>query len=146
MIPMKALLIVFVFVLFVPIAENSLAQSNNTEFSVFVQTQIRNSNGHLVAYTETEKVLILEPQMFDDFLDQKSPLSNMTRAGQNFELVRIDIKTQITQPDVISKTALGTLVDEKQTVIVYFDHNGFPVVEGDTITSTWTVIRPARGF
>lgn len=142
---MKALLIVFVFVLFVPIAENSFAQSNNTQFSVFVQTQIRNSNGHLVAYLETNKVLILEPQMFDDFLDQKSPLTNMTRAGQNFELVRIDIETRITQPDVISKTALGTIVDGKQTVTVYFDHNGFPIVEGDTITSIWTVIRPARG-
>lgn len=141
---MKAVLAVFVFVLLVPIVGNSFAQSD-TQFFVFVQTQIRNSQGQLVAYLEANKVLIPEPDLFDDVLDKRHPSANLTRAGQNFELVKIGIEKQITQPDVISKTALATVVDGKEAIIIYSDHDGYPIVEGDTVTSVWTVIRPARG-
>ena len=137
----------FIVILFVPaFVGNSYGQSSqtNTTFFIFVQTQVRNSDDKLVAYLEANKIAIPGPELLNKLLDSRIPSTTFTRSGQNFELIQLDVKRSITQSNVISKTALGTVVDGNSVLMAYSDHDGYPVVPGDTVTSVWTIIRPAR--
>ena len=129
--------------------ENSYGQtrqeSGNTTFFIFVQTQIRNSDNQLIAYLEADKkIAILDTKLLNNFLDLRTPISTFTREGQQFEMIKIDLQNQITESNTISKTALATVVDGKQIIMAYSDHDGYPIVSGDTVTSSWVIIRPAR--
>lgn len=123
----------------------SYAQSSeiNKTFFIFVQTQIRNSDGNLVAYLEANKIAILQPERLDKFLDSKHVISTMTRGSQDYELIQVDLVKKVEETDVISKTVLGTLENNEPVLLAASDHDGYPIVPGDTITSIWTVIRPA---
>ncbi|MGI0008924.1 MAG: hypothetical protein ACRD92_04815 [Nitrosopumilaceae archaeon] len=129
--------------------ENSYGQtqqeSGNTTFFIFVQTQIRNSDNQLIAYLEADKkIIILDPRLLNNFLDLRTPISTLTREGQQFEIIKIDLQNQITESNTISKTALATVADGRQIIMAYSDHDGYPIVFGDTVTSSWVIIRPAR--
>ena len=136
------LLSILLSVVFISLIGNSYAQSfeQTRSIFIFVQTQIRNSDGHLVAYLEANKVFISEPDLLNRYLDTQSP-QTFERAGQSYELIQLDVQKEITEPDVISKTTLATVVDDKPILTVYSDHDGYPIVPGDTVTSIWTIIR-----
>jgi hypothetical protein len=141
-------LIVTIFILFLgSFFVNSYAQSTETTnrtFFVFVQTQIRNSDGQLVAYLEANKVSIPYPERLDQFLDSKHVISTINRGGQNYDVIQVDLTKKAEDTDVISKTVLGVMEDNKPILLAVSDHDGYPIVSGDTITSIWTIIRPAR--
>lgn len=135
-----------VCVVFISLIGNSYAQSSEQTRSIFifVQTQIRNSDGQLVAYLEANKVYLSDLDMLNKYLDKQPPQQTFARAGQNYDLIQLDVEKNITEPNVISKTALGTVVNNKQVVMAYSDHDGYPIVPGDTVTSVWTIIRPSH--
>jgi len=147
---LRILLITFIIALLCPfLIENSygqtLQESSNTTFIIFVQTQIRNSDNQLIAYLEADKeIIILEPALLNNFLDSRTPISTLTSRGEKFEIIRVDVQKMITESDTISKTALATIVDDRPTVMAYSDHDGYPIVLGDTVTSSWVIIRPTR--
>ena len=147
---MRVLSIIFIIAFLWPLLiENSYGQTSqeygNTTFFIFVQTQVRNSDNQLIAYLEADKkIVILDPVLLNEFLDLNTPISTLTRGGQQFEIIKIDLQNQITESDTISKTALATVVDGKQIIMAYSDHDGYPIVLGDTVTSSWVIIRPAR--
>jgi hypothetical protein len=121
----------------------ALTPVSNRTF-IFVQTQIRNSDDQLVAYLEANKITILQPERLDKFLDSKSVVSTITRGGQNYDIIQIELARNVEETDVISKTVLGTLENNEPVLLAVSDHDGYPIVSGDTITSIWTIVRPAR--
>ncbi len=124
---------------------NSYSQSTETvnrTFFVFVQTQIRNSDGQLVAYLEANKVSIPQPERLDKFLDSKYAASTINRGGQDYEVIQVDLTKKVEETDVISKTVLGVMENNEPVLLAVSDHDGYPVVPGDTVTSIWTIIRP----
>ena len=133
-------------VFFVSLIGNSYAQSIEQTRSVFifVQTQIRNSDGQLVAYLEANTVFISDLDLLNRYLDMQSPQQTFARAGQNYDLIQTEVQNKISEPNVISKTALGTVVNNEHVVMAYSDHDGYPLVSGDTVTAVWTIIRPSR--
>lgn len=136
----------FLCVVCISLIGNSYAQSfeQTRSIFIFVQTQIRNSDGHLVAYLEANKVFLSDPDLLNKYLDTQSPQQTFARAGQNYDLIQLDVQKNISEPNVISKTALGTVVNSKQVVMAYSDHDGYSLVPGDTVTSVWTIIRPSK--
>ncbi|MGI0082675.1 MAG: hypothetical protein ACREAG_05195 [Nitrosopumilaceae archaeon] len=138
-------IIAVTFVLLAPVLFDTYAQSSesvNTTFFIFVQTQVRNSDGQLVAYLEANKIAILQPEKLNKFLDSKPIVSIVTSGGQDFELIQVDVKKQVEESDVISKTVLGTMENDAPILLAVSDHDGYPIAPGDIITSVWTVIRP----
>ena len=140
---LASLVISFVFV---SLTANSYAQSyeQTRQVFIFVQTQIRNSDGELVAYLEANKIFIVDLDSLNLYLDTLVPQQTLSKAGQNYDLFKVDLQNDITSPSVISKTALGAALGGKQVVLAYSDHDGYPLVPGDTVRSIWTIIRPAR--
>ncbi len=121
------------------------AQSEETtNASIFVQIQVRNSDGQLVTYLEPNKIFILDMELLTGVLDTQPVQQTFSRSGQNFELITLDVEKKITIPDVISKTSFGTIVDGKEVRLVSSVHDGYPVIPSDTVTTIWTIIRPAR--
>ena len=133
-------------VVLVSLIGNSYAQSfeQTRSIFIFVQTQIRNSDGKLVAYLEANKVFISDLGLLNKYLDTQSPQQKFVRAGQNYDLFQLDVQKNISEPNVISKTALGSVVNNKQVAMAYSDHDGYSLVPGDMVTSVWTIIRPSQ--
>ena len=144
---MKYLIIPIFVLLLASFFSNSYAQSTGTitrTFFVFVQTQIRNSDGELVAYLEANKITIPQPERLDMFLDSKHVTSTINRGGQNYEVIQVDLTKKVQDTDVISKTVLGVMENDKPVLLAASDHDGYPIISGDTIISIWTIIRPAH--
>ncbi|MGI0010810.1 MAG: hypothetical protein ACREAE_05370 [Nitrosopumilaceae archaeon] len=144
---MKFIIITVFVLLFTTTLLDTYAQSSesaNITFFIFVQTQVRNSDGQLVAYLEANKIAILQPEKLDKFLDSKPVTSIVTSGGDDFELIQVDVGKQVEESDVISKTVLGTMENDIPVLLAVSDHDGYPIASGDTVTSIWTVIRPAR--
>jgi len=64
--------------------------------------------------------------------------------GEKFDMARVDLQKQITESDTISKTSLVKVINGIPTMIASSSHDGYPIVAGDTVTSTWIIIRPSR--
>lgn len=144
---MKYLIIPIFVLLLGSFFVNSYAQSTETvnrTFFIFVQTQIRNSDGQLVAYLEANKISIPQPERLDKFLDSKHVISTIDRGGQDYEVIQVDLTKKVEEIDVISKTVLGVMENNEPLLLAVSDHDGYPIVSGDTITSIWTIIRPAH--
>ena len=140
------ILFLFVIILVSSLTANSYAKPSNNSppFIVFVQTQVRNSNGQIVAYLESSKILVAEPERLQKMLDVLPVSLTFTRGEQEFELIQIVTETPVKEPNAIARTTLVTAIDGKQVSLVYYIHDGFLIVPGDTITSAWSVIRPVR--
>ena len=140
------ILFLFVIILGSSLTANSYAKSSNNSppFIVFVQTQVRNSDGQIVAYLESNKIFVAEPERLQKMLDVLPVKSTFTRGEQEFEIIQIVIEAPVKEPNAIARTTLGTVIDGKQVSLVYYTHDGFLIVPGDTITSAWSVIRPVR--
>lgn len=128
------------------LATNSYAQPSEqpSQVFLFVQTQIRNSDGQLIAYLEANKIFIADLDSLNKHLDTLAPQQILSKAGQNYDLFKIDIQNKITSQTVTSRTALGAVLGGKEVVLAYSDHDGYLLVPGDTVRWTWTVIRAAR--
>ena len=68
----------------------------------------------------------------------------INRGGQDYEVIQVDLTKKVQDTDVISKTVLGVMENDKPVLLAVSDHDGYPIISGDTITSIWTIIRPAH--
>lgn len=142
---MKVILLSLFSIVFISLIGNSYAQSDQTKSTfVFVQTVVRNSDGQMVAYLEANKVFVPNFDLLNLYLDTQPTQQTVVNAGQNYDLIHLEFPEKISEYAVKSKTAFGIVAGSQQVMIAYSDHDGYPVVSGDTITSIWTVIRPSR--
>ena len=139
------LLSISLSIVFVSLIGSSYAQSDqkNSKF-IFAQTVVRNSDGQLIAYLEANKVFVPNSDLLNRHLDKQSPQQTFVEEGQRYDLIHLEFTEKISRNHVISKTAFGIVADDKQIMMAYSDHDGFPVVPGDTLTSIWTIIRPSH--
>ncbi len=142
---MSRLLLVVLLVsacIFIPAA--SYAETPN--LIVFVQIKVRDSSGNLVSYMESTKITLVNATMLTQLLDQGSPVMEkkiMQSGGQKFEVIKVN--DTIVQPSqtVVSKNIISATDGKNSHIVIYADHDGYPVVKGDTTTAYWTIIRPA---
>jgi len=118
----------------------SVSQENKGRLSIFVQIQIRNSAGQLVGYIESDRVRVPDPELLGIVLDTTTVgRDTFTQNGQNFVRNEISTTGEYDGDDtVVSKT--GYI--QGDTWLLYADHDGYPLVNGDQTTSLWTIIRP----
>jgi len=113
---------------------------------VMVQMELRDSNGSLVAYIETEEIRGISPLELNRFLDNQ----NQTR--KEF-LIKDDKKYERQQWESIGQTydkkdslSITRLLDVDQNelvILLVMRFDSFQVQPGDIIRVFWTVIRPA---
>jgi len=145
-----AIITMLIFVMFLSIifVGNSYGQtkesSNNTEAAtksvVFMQILVHDSNGQLVGYSEGQ------PQIFylDYLIKQIEPLSNKTiikQGEKSFELMQYQEKILLDKAQTSGAYFFIYPIDGDMKTLLYFHHDSFHLLPGDTATILYTVTR-----
>ena len=108
-----------------------------------VQTTLRDTNGGLIAYLESTKFTDINYNALGPFLETHvSPTDPIFEVNtQKFQLITRTIEIIIEKENVVASTLLFDNGIEKNTLLARFAHDGYPVIPGDVVTSTWTFVR-----
>jgi len=112
---------------------------------VLLQLELRNSNGNLLAYIESEQITGIRPLELNRFLD------NLNNTSKEF-FIKDDIKYERQQWEKTTEKfgkrhawSAFQLLDLHQNEfisILVVRHDSFQTEPGDTIRVFWTLIRP----
>ena len=139
-----------------PIKTESPLGDKVTTMAAYLQLNIRNSNGNLVNYIETERIFVQNLTRFNQLLDSlgsgelndESPVTeatisitnkNVTKNGQDLQLVTIrNFGNYFGQELSVSKTIFYL----NSTLHIYADHDAYPIRYGDNVDILWNIWRP----
>lgn len=113
---------------------------------VYAQIEIQDSSGNLVSYFETSHTTILDPVRFNQLIGQNMDLFKSTIInveGQNLEILKVNDTFVHHSPTIVSQNLISVNTSHGIEVLVTADHDGYPVIPGDKVTSYWTIIRTA---
>ena len=143
---MKLLLgVIMVSVLMVSFS-NSYAQTPQNNIAIHVQIKVENSDGALVSYLETDKVIITDYANLNALLDTNAPVLHkkiVLFGDQKYELIKATDVLVHSSPTIVSENFISANSGNSQEILALADHDGYPVVKGDKVTTYWTILRPA---
>ena len=136
--------------MFVPLTSFAQLSEHTLESSIdeggvyiIIQIQVRDSDDSLVGYIETHRITVTNLEVLSDILD------DMSANPENTKTVFVDDKKyQVITGVGDAKYAVDTVVymsfvTNDGESVVYANHDGIPVRAGDSLISTWTMVRPA---
>ena len=142
---MKSLLgVIMVSVLMVSFS-NSYAQTPQNNIAIHVQIKVENSDGALVSYLETDKVIITDYANLNALLDTNAPVLHkkiVMFGDQKYELIKATDVLVHSSPTIVSENFISADSGNSHELLALADHDGYPVVKGDKVTTYWTILRP----
>jgi hypothetical protein len=124
--------------------EESYAQTQNN-LAIFVQIKVQDSGGNLVSYLEATKITVTNVTKLNLLLDQNSSVytkSLVTNGDQKFEVIKANDTVTHQSDTIVSQNMISYTNGQHSEVLATADHDGYPVVKGDRVTTYWTIIRP----
>jgi len=121
-------------------------KDNKIEHDVMLQLELRDSDGALVAYIETDQVLGISPPQLNRFLDSQdqSRKDFFVKNDTKYETQRWEITgDKYNDKLAYSLTRLIDPYQDRLLTLVQMRHDSFQTNPGDTVRIYWTVIRPA---
>ena len=125
---------------------NSYAQTPQNNIAIHVQIKVENSDGALVSYLETDKVIITDYANLNALLDTNAPVLHkkiVMLGDQKYELIKATDVLVHSSPTIVSENFISANTANSQEILALADHDGYPVVKGDKVTTYWTILRPA---
>ena len=129
---------------FAQLSEHTFESSiNEGGVYIIIQIQVRNSDNSLVGYIETDRITVTNLSQLFDILD------DMSANPDNTKTVFVDDKKYQVMTGVgDAKHAADTVasmsfVTNDGESVVFANHDGIPIRAGDSVISTWTMVRPA---
>jgi len=113
---------------------------------VLLQSVLRDSNGNLLAYVESEQIIGIHLGGFDYFFDNQDPTSIefFIKDDKKYEIYQLEMNViTITTILAFSGTKLTMVYQDESVSLLEVRHDSFQTQPGDTLTVYWTVIRPA---
>ena len=135
-----AIIITLSSILVVTYVQMGNDETSTFDLILYTQFEYRDSNGQLFAYVEVNDPFILDVEALNNFLDS-APEQIIKNVG-TFEVITIQATIKYDRSTSSAKTTLGDVVEGKYVIYAVADHDGYPVVPGDTLKTTWTAIRP----
>jgi hypothetical protein len=113
---------------------------------IYAQIEVQDSSGNLVSYLETPRATVIDPSRFNQLIDQnmnlfKSTIINV--GGQNIEILKVNDTVVHHSPTIVSQNLISVTTPQGTETLVTADHDGYPVVQGDKVTTYWTIVRTA---
>jgi len=111
---------------------------------IFVQSTVRNSDGTLIVYLESEKFTDLNLPALKSFFDFEATHGSsqiITIDGEKYQVVRRMQSQSFDSDMLVASTLLSNDVDGKSIILARFIHDGYYVVPDDTLESKWTFVR-----
>jgi len=126
-------------------AQFTVVDKNTRLPEVLLQIEVRDSNGSLVAYVETEriaKISNLELNMFLDIQNQ-THIEFLIKDDKKYELQQFQT-TMKTQDEKLaySSSVLETVIQNELVTLLLMSYDTFQSQPGDTVRHFWTIIRP----
>lgn len=143
---MKSIIFVL-FVVAISFTSFSYAQTQTSlENGIFinVQSELRNSDGQLITFLESSKFTNLNLSALNNFLDFEVSRGDdpiVFIDGKNYQVIQRTITTIFDSDNVIGSSNLLDNLDGTEILLARFNHDGFPVISGDSLKSTWTFVR-----
>ncbi len=117
-------------------------ETNTFDTVLYTQFEYRDSNGQLFAYTQKFNPFIPDMDALNDFLDTAP--KQITKNVGKYEVITTQGTIKYDRSTISSKTTFGDMVEGKYVIYAVADHDGYPTVTGDTLTTTWIAIRLSR--
>jgi len=111
---------------------------------VLLQVILRDSDGNLLAYTETKEVMAMRPLYLMAYLDDRTNKKIISKEGKQLELIQFERPEPTVQKSHFTAMyVLMAWIDEEDKVlpILWMNHEAFQVDSGDTMKVYWTFIR-----
>jgi len=147
---MKIVLFSLLFLIFIGMTSYSYAQftipDENTELQILLQLELRDNDGNLVAYIESNQLLGYRSFELDRFLDSiqnKTMNEYFTKDNKKYEIMQWE-KIRISAANELAYS-VTTLLDNYQNeyiILLSMRHDSFQTEYGDKIRTFWTIIRP----
>jgi hypothetical protein len=135
-------------VLFLPAEKNYLSIQSESQApdspQILLQLQHRNSDGQIITYVEATKILFINPDVLNEFLDTLPNKKTIIKDNKKFELIQWAGPTE-TYDKFHSWPAYSLFVlpiNGKYQSALMILHNAYQTEPGDTATVRWTVLRP----
>jgi len=113
---------------------------------VMVQLVVRDSNGYLLAYMESDQIIGLDPLELNRFLDNQTETHKefLIKDGKKYESQQWEITNNVfDQRLAYSITRLLDAYENEFIPLLTVRHDSYQTQPGDIVRMFWTVIRPA---
>ena len=113
-------------------------------FFMFVQVTLRNSDGDLVTYMESQKLFDVDKKIIGDSLDYFSSSTKIPIFQLNdvkFQVFILETVTEFDSSTMFANAYYNVTIDEQTHPAARFQFDGFLTSPGDEAISTWTFVR-----
>ena len=113
-------------------------------FFMFVQVTLRNSDGDLVTYMESDKLFDVDKKIIGDSLDYFSSSTKIPIFQLNdvkFQVFILETVTEFDSSTMFANAYYNVTIDEQTHPAARFQFDGFLTSPGDEITAIWTFAR-----
>ena len=110
-------------------------------FYMFVQVTLRNSDGDLVTYMESDKLFDVDKKIIGDSLDYFSSSTEIPIFQLNdvkFQVFIVETVTEFDSSTMFANAYYNVTIDEQTHPAARFQFDGFLTSPGDEITAIWT--------
>jgi hypothetical protein len=137
----KKFLVVWVLILLAFVNYPSFALwEQPKEIQLFLQIQVRDSDGRLVTYIEG-KPRIFNLDVLTVWLESQSQKTTITKDGKTYEVLRSNFQQSFTETNTMGGYFVRLPVNGVIDYVMYMDHGSYHVKKGDTSTAYFTLIR-----
>jgi hypothetical protein len=108
-----------------------------------LQLVIRDSEGRLISYVETNQIIAINPAILDEYLDNKSNKKTVAKDGKLYEIFQWQAKTEIADSrHAMTLYVLYVPLNDTYQSALELIHNSYQVEPHDTVQIYWTIMRP----
>ena len=126
-------------------AQNTPDDENTELPEVLLQILLRDSNGSLVAYIETERFLLVNPLELNIFLDNQNQTRKefFIKDDKKYESQKWETKhDEFSVQRTFSSTILKDVYQNEFVLVAQMLYDSYQTQPGDTARFFWTVVRP----
>ena len=108
---------------------------------MFVQVTLRNSDGDLITYMESDKLFDVDKKIIGDSLDYFSSSMEIPIFQLNdvkFQVFIVETVTEFDSSTMFANAYYNVTIDEQTHPAARFQFDGFLTSPGDEITAIWT--------
>jgi hypothetical protein len=112
-------------------------------YKALLQLQLFDKNGQLVSYVEGSKIVLVDPELLDRYLDALPNKKIIEKDGKKYDLFQwVGPHDRFDKDHSMSTYTHYVWVGNAYVAGLMVLHNSYPVQPGDTTNVYWTVLRP----
>ena len=139
-------LCIFSIIIFSAFTSEAFAQISNPDdiFFIFIQVTLRDSDGHLITYMESNKLVNIDKKIINDSLDHLSSYMEIPIFELNdtkFQVFIIETTTEFDSNTMYANAFYDVTIDEQTYSAAKFQFDSFLTSPGDESTVVWTIAR-----